>query len=51
MGKYIWSGRLFEERTGKSTAGSTTFYCCARGFGKLKLERAAHTVGVGSKTD
>jgi hypothetical protein len=49
-GKYIWSGWLFEEGTGQSTAGSPTLHCCACGFGKLKLERAAHFVGIGSQT-
>jgi hypothetical protein len=50
-GKYIWSGGVFEERTGQSTAGSPKVYRRARGFGKLKFERAAHIVGVGPSAD
>jgi hypothetical protein len=49
-GKFVHSGRSFEEGTVKSTAGSSTVYCCTRGFGAL-IERAAHFVGVGSQAD
>jgi hypothetical protein len=50
-GKFVRSGRAFEERTGKSTAGRSTLHFCASGFGKLGIERAAHFVGVGSSAD
>jgi hypothetical protein len=50
-GKFIRSGRAFKEGTGKSTARSPTFYRRARRFGKRRLERAAHSVGIGSQTD
>jgi len=50
-GTVIQSGGAFEERTGKSTSGSSTFYCRARSFGKLKLKCAPYIVGVGSKED
>jgi hypothetical protein len=50
-GKLVWSGLAFEERTEKSAAGSPTVYCRTRGVGKLKLERAATSVRVGSQTD
>jgi hypothetical protein len=49
-GKYIWSRWAFEERTEKGAAGSRTLLRGTSGFGKLKLEPAAHIVCVGSQT-
>jgi hypothetical protein len=43
-GKVIRSSRAFEEGTGKSTAGSPTFYCRARRLGKRRLQRSAHII-------
>jgi hypothetical protein len=48
-GKLVGSSRAFEGRIGKSTTGSSTVYCRACRLGKLKLERAPYTVGVGSQ--
>ncbi|MGA7929152.1 MAG: hypothetical protein WCA20_24525 [Candidatus Sulfotelmatobacter sp.] len=49
--KLIRSGRPFEERTQKSTAGSPAVYSRTRGFGKPKLDGAAHPVSHGSQTN
>jgi hypothetical protein len=50
-GKFVWSGRAFEERTEQNAARSPTFYRRTCGFGKLNFERAAHIVSLGSEAD
>src|SRR5580704_3553561 len=41
-GKLVRGSWVFEERIGKSTAGSPTIHSCACGFGKLWLEGAPY---------
>ena len=50
-GKLVRSGRAFEERTEKSTAGRSTLHFCARGIGEFGIDRTANYVSRCSQAD